>query len=84
MGDLTWVEAETKTVLGKVASAWSVDENVFTWNITVPVGSTGTVYVPAPSPDQVTSSGGRYLGEEETRQVYEVGSGEYRFVVEKS
>ena len=38
--------AEIQTIRGKVASRWVRKDGQITWNITVPAGSTGTVYLP--------------------------------------
>jgi len=78
---LTWIEAETRTIRGTVASSWRLEENRWVWTLTVPVNCTATVYVPAATQDRIEADGGRYLGAENGRQIYEVGSGEYQFVV---
>ena len=56
-------------------------------NVTVPVGSTATVYIPANSDEEVTESGSPaasseyvdLVGLEDSYAVYRVESGEYRF-----
>ena len=82
VGDLSWVEAETRTVRGTVSSAWQRNGDRLTWDITVPVNSTATVFVPAATRKLVEADGGQYIGAEGNRQIFEVGSGQYRFEVE--
>jgi alpha-L-rhamnosidase len=43
---LNSVDAEINTVKGPVRSSWKVTGKRFQWNITIPVGSTATVYLP--------------------------------------
>ena len=43
---LNSVDAEINTVKGLVRSSWKVSGKRFRWNITIPVGSTATVYLP--------------------------------------
>jgi hypothetical protein len=71
---------------GKVASAWrrttDAAGNLVDWSVTVPVGSVAQVEVPAPRHEAVTAeAGARFLRSEGGRQLYEVGSGTWRFVV---
>jgi alpha-L-rhamnosidase len=83
---LPWVRAETMSPRGKVASAWrrttDAAGNLVDWSVTVPVGSVALVQVPAPRHESVTAeAGARFLRSEGGRQLYEVGSGTWRFVV---
>lgn len=43
---ITWANASYNSVRGKIVSAWSVNNNQATLNVTIPVGSTGSVYLP--------------------------------------
>ena len=43
---MTWVNANFNSVAGLVASSWSLTNNQATLNVTVPAGSTGSIYVP--------------------------------------
>lgn len=81
VGDLTWVRAHTQTVRGRVASAWRREGGTLTLEIDVPVGSTATVEVPAPDPARVQADGGRFVRSDGGRQIFQVESGRYRFVV---
>ncbi|KAF7192664.1 Alpha-L-rhamnosidase [Pseudocercospora fuligena] len=46
--NVTFASTEYISVRGRVAAKWERDEEVFTYNITVPVGSTGSVALSAP------------------------------------
>ena len=46
-GGLTWAKAEVMTPYGKAASAWRIDETVFTQTVTVPYGTVCTLTMPS-------------------------------------
>ncbi len=87
-GDLTSASARVRTVRGDVSSSWRrpADQS-FALDVTVPVGATATVSVPAPSRWAVTESGVRaekapgvtFVRYRDGRAVFAVGSGNYRF-----
>lgn len=81
VGDLTAASGETRTLRGRVASAWTRKDGVLTWRVSVPVNSTALAFVPAPSRDAVRADGGRFVRSEDGRQVFDLGSGDYTFVV---
>ena len=91
VGDLTWAKGETDTIRGKVVSAWKLDGNTFKLNVTIPVGSTATVYLPAPDQAKVdVTEGGKpvadvpgvkLIKQEKDRIIFEVGSGRYEFAL---
>ena len=80
---MTWVEASKHTPYGKMEVRW--DESVL--SITLPVGMTATVYVPAAADAQVYDGevlamqvdGVSSLGYEDGCQVLLVGAGQHRF-----
>ena len=57
VGDLTHVRATHRSPYGEIASAWTRDGDAFELAVTVPVGSTATVWVPGAAPDAVLESG---------------------------
>lgn len=89
LGDITWARGETDTIRGKVASAWRLDDHTFRLGLTIPVGSTATVHLPAPDESKVNvTEGGRPVAEvsdiklvrrEKGRIIFEIGSGRYEF-----
>jgi alpha-L-rhamnosidase len=89
LGDLTWVRAEYNSPHGLIASSWHKDNGTLTLRVTVPVNTTATVYVPVGAAANVTEGGKpastsaavKSLGKREGAAVFEVGSGDYEFVV---
>jgi alpha-L-rhamnosidase len=87
-GGLTWARGNYESMYGAVVSSWKSERNLFTLNVSVPVNTTATVYVPAKGAEGVTEGGGpageaegvRFLGFEDGEAVYSVGSGNYGFV----
>jgi alpha-L-rhamnosidase len=89
LGDLTWVRAEYNSPYGLIRSSWHRQNGVFTLKVTVPVNTTATVYIPTQNAASVTEGGKpavaadsvRSLGSREGAAVFEVGSGDFEFVV---
>jgi len=87
VGDLTWVKATYHSIRGDIVSDWTHGPGGLTMNVTIPVGSTATIYVPAASAKLVKESGMpataapglKYLRMENGAAVYAVGSGSYAF-----
>jgi alpha-L-rhamnosidase len=84
VADLTFVKATHQTMYGELASSWKREKGRFTLEVTVPVNTTATVWVPAKRFAHVTpeSGGVKFVREERDAAVYEVPSGTYRFTVE--
>ena len=90
IGDLNYVNASIETVRGTLKSNWSLNaDGTATMEITVPVGSTATVYFPTAKTAKIRLDGERLTtsldGVEEVSfdgtQIYAViGSGSYSFV----
>jgi alpha-L-rhamnosidase len=89
VGDLKWVKAEHDSIFGPIRVAWQKDGKQFSLDVTVPVNTTATVYVPAADARSVTESGKpagkspgvKFLGVEAGAVVFSVGSGRYSFTV---
>jgi len=87
VGDARFVKASHRSPYGLIVSDWKRDGDRFRWQITVPVNSTATVWVPAKEGGRVTvngqpaghAQGVRFLKMEEDRAVFLAGSGNYRF-----
>ncbi len=87
VGDLQFVKGSHRSPYGLITSDWQRQGGVFRWNITVPVNTIATVYVPAKSAESVTESGKpamqgqgvKLVGMEQGRAVFSVGSGSYNF-----
>ncbi|WP_214414628.1 family 78 glycoside hydrolase catalytic domain [Sphaerisporangium fuscum] len=89
LGDLTFVDAATRTPHGPVKVRWKRSGGVFHLEVDVPVGAVAEVRVPAASAAEVTESGRaagtapqtRLLGAADGLVRIEVGSGSYAFTV---
>jgi alpha-L-rhamnosidase len=87
LGDLTWVKAHHDSPHGRIVSEWQREGDRLTMDVTIPVNTTATVYVPAKAAEGVTENGKptakadgvKYLRMENNAAVYAVGSGTYRF-----
>ena len=56
-GELTYAKAGLHSMYGLIRSEWTLQNNTFDWQITVPANTTATVYVPAKEVSQVTENG---------------------------
>jgi alpha-L-rhamnosidase len=83
----SWVKAAYNSIRGEVASAWKIEKNQFSLNVTVPGNCTATVFVPAKAADDVREGGKpaanapgvKFLRQDGDRAVFEIGSGQYAF-----
>jgi alpha-L-rhamnosidase len=86
---LSYANASYHSPYGLIRSDWKKDAGAFTWNITVPGNTKAEVYVPAKSAEDVMEGAKKASAAEEVkfvrmdgdRAVFEVGSGNYAFVV---
>ena len=90
-GGLTHARGELLTMYGRVASAWKLEGDRFTLDVTVPANARGTVVLPASDLRMVTESA-KPLGEtegvsrariEDGKVCCEISSGLYAFAVRK-
>jgi alpha-L-rhamnosidase len=87
-GDLTYAKAQTESLYGTISSDWEKKDGMIYLNVTIPVNSTATVYVPAMDVKKVTESGVPasqadgivFFGREGTYAVFQAQSGTYHFV----
>lgn len=85
---LSFVEASQETIKGRVAVRWQREDKKIVISVTVPVNTTARIALPADAPQAVTESGKpaaqaedvSFVGMEEGRAVFTIGSGDYRFV----
>lgn len=86
-GDLRFVRASHDSPHGKIAVAWERRNRQLALNISIPVNTTATVYVPAKDRNLVREGGQHVMHSNEVQfsrmengaAVYEVGSGNYAF-----
>jgi len=87
VGDLTWVKCSYDSIHGRIVSNWNREGDKLTMDVTIPVNTTATVYVPAKDAAGVTESGKsaakangvKFLRMENGAAILEVGAGTYRF-----
>lgn len=83
--NVSFAEGETASLYGIIKSSWKKNEGRFTLNITVPVNTQATVYLPG---DKVTEGGKdissfkeiKVIGKEDGCVLLQVPSGSYTFV----
>jgi len=86
-GGLTSAKAGLHSIYGLIRSEWTLQNDIFDWQITVPANTTATVYVPAKDASHVTEDGQpvenanglTFLHAENGFTVFEVMSGSYVF-----
>ncbi|MFC0560609.1 alpha-L-rhamnosidase [Halalkalibacter alkalisediminis] len=84
---ITWVNGSYKSVYGEMESNWKVENEVFTYEATVPANTTATLYLPAVSEKMVIegkklasqSEGVEFVKFENGKAVFELQSGSYVF-----
>jgi alpha-L-rhamnosidase len=81
VGDLTFARVRYRSPYGLIVSNWIKENGVLHLDVTVPAGTTATVYVPAASPAAVTEGGRpiRPAAVENGKAKLDVGSGQYQF-----
>lgn len=85
---LNTVNASYSSVYGLIKSNYNNSANQFTWKITVPANTTAMVYLPFAKGDEITEEiknirDLKLIKNEDGRAIYEIGSGDYSFVVKK-
>jgi alpha-L-rhamnosidase len=81
---LDWVKCEYESPYGSIVSNWSKKDGILTMDITVPVNTTATVYVPG---NEITegglpaagAEGVTFLRMENNKAVFKAESGKYEF-----
>jgi alpha-L-rhamnosidase len=87
-GDLTFANVTTESLYGTIVSHWEKKGDTIEMNVSIPVNSLATVYVPANDVKNVTESGSEvqttegvtFLKMEGKYAVFQVQSGNYRFL----
>ena len=89
--NLDWCKAATDTLYGRIESHWGKKDKGFVWDITVPMNTTATVYIPANEGMCVFENGNPieqvpeivFLRREDEYCVYALGGGRYAFTCQK-
>ncbi|MEZ2338637.1 family 78 glycoside hydrolase catalytic domain [Mucilaginibacter sp. RCC_168] len=75
-GKLTSAQAELETLYGKVKSAWSIDNGIFTLDVIVPPNATAEIVLPSVT-DQITENGLDINTEKEITGIQKIGNDEH-------
>ena len=86
-GGLEWARGSYESIRGRIAVGWKVENGTFTLNVTIPVNTSATVWIPTHQPASVQESGkpaeaapGVTRAREEVgAAVFEVAAGSYDF-----
>jgi len=87
VGDVTWAKASYESARGQIASSWKREGDRFTLDVTIPPGTTATVYLPAAAAASVRegdspadhTAGVAFVREAPGEAVYTIDSGSYQF-----
>jgi alpha-L-rhamnosidase len=90
VGDVTWVKARYHSIRGEIVSEWRIENSRFYADVTIPANAKALIKIPAASGSAVTeggipatrSAGVKFIGLEDGRAVFAVGSGTYRFAAD--
>ena len=77
------------SIYGLIRSEWYYADKEFRWSISIPANTTATAYIPSISQNNIKESGvpasetvgARFLRMENGSAVFEIGSGNYTFIV---
>jgi hypothetical protein len=91
VGDITWVRASYKSIRGTIRSEWRYDGGMYRLDVSIPAGTTATVYVSSRSAADITENGlplagvpdVKLLRHEDGHAVLAVASGTYRFAAKR-
>ena len=77
-----WVKCSYESPYGEIVSNWKIEKNIFEWQISIPVNSTATVYIPGVDikergTEANNSQGITFLRSEGDFSVYRMESGSY-------
>lgn len=86
-GKLTWAKTSYQSIRGLIRSDWKIDGTAFHCQVTVPVNTTATLYLPAADKNAVRESGKSLsdadgilsISYRDKTMVIELGSGDYSF-----
>ena len=89
--ELSYASASYNSVYGMRSSAWKKEKNALILTVEIPVNCSATVHFPCAKPEQVEENGHsimespefKFLGRQDGKVLFRVGSGKYRFMVKK-
>lgn len=86
---LNHVNASYQSIYGLIKSNWTKTAGQFIWNISIPPNTSAIVHLPAESRKAITEKGSalndlKFIRMENSRALFELGSGDYAFTVENN
>jgi alpha-L-rhamnosidase len=87
VGDVRWAKARYDSIRGTIAGSWKKENGRFALDVTIPPGTTASVYLPTSDPASVREGDAaarvatdvKFVREEDERAIYSIGSGTYHF-----
>jgi alpha-L-rhamnosidase len=77
VGDLTFAKAKYLSIHGEIVSDWRIENGSFRLNVTVPPGTTATVFVPGKGP--IRTNAQRSPSSRSSDRIFEVAPGTHSF-----
>ncbi len=85
---LTYANTSYQSIQGKIVSNWKIRQNKIILDITIPINTRATVYIPTRNSQKIKESGKlvslskeiKYLTTENKYAIYQLGSGNYHFI----
>ena len=88
-GGMNYAKATYDSIAGRIESCWRIDCGEFELDVTIPANTTATIYISAKDAESVLEGGWpaspdriglRFVEMQDQTAVFQVGSGQYRFV----
>lgn len=89
VGDINSADVVFNSPYGNIRSKWEIKNETFICKVVVPVNTKAWIYLPSTNQENIKEGGKpvrnieeiRFMGIENERSIYEIGSGEYVFTV---
>jgi alpha-L-rhamnosidase len=87
VGDMNYVNAWHDALYGRIKSSWKRDQGKLIMEVTIPVNTTATIYIPTRSVDSILESGRpvasvkgiEFIRQENGKFIFNLGAGDYKF-----
>lgn len=88
LDNLQFAEGSYKSMKGDIRSSWKKNNGKLEYNVTIPANAVATIFIPTTDRNSITENGKRlvaqngfkFLRNEAKYAVYEIGSGDYKFI----
>ena len=87
--ELSFAKADYNSIMGKISTAWKVENNVFYFDVEIPANTTADVFLPTNIADNILENGNKIKNVKEInsittsngKTVLKIGSGKYSFEI---